>query len=1386
MKNAKAGGQAGYTGYEFQIHVTVWVALELMLASRSTDVIEVEPASHEDIAAQLAVSADKAASTITVPLAASPFHIQVKHRGTHWTATDFRDLLSDKAPAKKKKAAEKKGAKKKPAPKPGASPRKRGLALLQDEATTRYVLITDATIAPKLRPFAVEDLRQECGASKLPWAAGKNIASDVVKRVSILPELGHRVLQLATEKVLGEYANVPPQKRAACRAALIESVRLRLLNKLPGAWKGEELEKTIESHGGFFPPDQNPVLPDNFGQFLAKLAERNAVLITGTAGTGKTTIARKLATDLQLEGDRAELVRGSEGLGKVEEAMDAPGRHVFLIEDPWGGYEVGPQADLWRKALPELIAKARPDKRFVITTRTSVRQTAMERLTLGLAEIEVALLPEHYSAKARVEIFEHALHGVTGRKKDWADLHRKKILERLEAPMALRRCADKIRNVTAVQALDVDSLIKDCSVEMQSETFKAEVKGRGREDVEAAIALWGWHVISNPVNEDSVKALRAVLAGGGLNPVPDVRKLHGWLGTSGWWDTTKDGLVAHPTVLAGAEALAASEAEAAERVLGAMLVGLVAAGDTAHALTLRLQAEKHLSSLAPAVEQAVAAHAEGRLLSVNDPGWRQAYSDAVKIVPAKSPVGILLKALEARDDSALHYWNPDTLGVADTAQIAASSDAKEVARRWIRGTLPDETTWTFEDGKLTTFFNKFGWDFSEDFHRLALEEIEHGNPNVPIAVIVEAALLGPAPKYEELLQPALKAYAEADEYYESHREDLRAADQREMHDANAERLEESVREGYELPGAALASIVAVRRSREGWKWLVEVENETLLYYWADSVDTTLTDDELDALEKACGAAKRHLFRKAIFNSGRSDLLTKVFADFPKLDGEQLHEAIDGLRKIVDTEEWEKVVAPNFQKIPWPQRASQLRWNSPTGNLDSNWMPGCFSMDERTALKLCQVVSNEQDVRQRFPISGAVRTLLDQLASKAEPRTAGWAVEVLATAQESVSQHLDRLEKSEIWQARLRALKARTLVNASDLNSKLVTALDDPDYRLRATAIDMLAPTAKPAIRKRILELATKDKSGPVREAAANAIAVQKWKEGELVLAGLLNDKLDTGQYSGMVGDRSEFRVAQAAARGLGRLKPLEKATQEAALEFLTPSKPSTSPREDDLEVHYALLDVLAAEDDARILPLLVQFLKNRRHNAGYKSSAYPLRYGAAWALFRHLLARPNDASSVDQSAIETAATHDDPRLAAPAMLVLGLLQPTALAPLRSAIAAGSFSAERGILALIATPASAGDSRSALRKAIGENHPALQLLDLDDQALPKDQESWKELLKTHPELENWLKTIQTDEDVFPTIRNMLRLILQFENPEEIPTGNPFGSHFATQIPTLRLG
>ncbi len=126
----------GFPGYEYQIEVTIWVALDLRLAKVATDEVMIEPRSEEDLEA--AVTHPAAASLrLTAQGVRLDLILQAKTRsGSPWPATAIADVLLGKDVDDADRGGK----------------RSRPLAMLKNDPERRYIFVTNEASAWALRP----------------------------------------------------------------------------------------------------------------------------------------------------------------------------------------------------------------------------------------------------------------------------------------------------------------------------------------------------------------------------------------------------------------------------------------------------------------------------------------------------------------------------------------------------------------------------------------------------------------------------------------------------------------------------------------------------------------------------------------------------------------------------------------------------------------------------------------------------------------------------------------------------------------------------------------------------------------------------------------------------------------------------------------------------------------------------------------------------------------------------------------------------------------------------------------------------------------------------------------------------------------------------------
>jgi hypothetical protein len=367
MKNDEGGANPSYQGYDYQKLVTVWVALRLMFGpGAAADQVVVEPASHDDVKALLAVSEEAAEASLKIAVG-SELHVQIKFKGAGaWSAKEFAGVINDKTA---------KGTK-------GPKPRPRAKALLLANSNRRYVFITNSSVDSGLAKGRVKYPEQNPDAAFMPANLNLKLPDrqSLAGRFALIEGMTHEETRRQIDKILTAALHVPTQALDACVDRLKRAVEDRFL-AVPDPLRKADIEKIAEGFGGV--PHANPQLagyvpPANLPVAEARLTQLGAVLLIGPSGYGKSLTADKLAFDRRQADPPYKVVRESAGLPAIEEAFAAPGRVLFHLEDPWGqsGLKTG-EAENWTKRISALINQGAPDKQFVITSRSEIYRAAL-------------------------------------------------------------------------------------------------------------------------------------------------------------------------------------------------------------------------------------------------------------------------------------------------------------------------------------------------------------------------------------------------------------------------------------------------------------------------------------------------------------------------------------------------------------------------------------------------------------------------------------------------------------------------------------------------------------------------------------------------------------------------------------------------------------------------------------------------------------------------------------------------------------------------------------------------------------------------------------------------------------------------------------------------
>lgn len=410
--NPSSGG-ASLEGYMYQLNVSVWTALDLLLAKRVARQIVLEPATDEDLESDIEEEPD----ALTQDMELSGYHlvVQCKLRSTGpWRHEELGRLLAHGT--RRKKAKER----------------------LQDSGL-RYLLITSADLVGVARNLRVETLGDWPPSANMPTDLGNDLPADAGGRVAVLSGMDDEKVSTRTERLLTERFRVPRTNVPRCLERLREDALNRMRGAGHGIWTREAVERIVIENGGYVGESadlEGFVRPTNWADLEGALNTRHALVITGASGTGKTRSAKALIAGLReaVPGIRHEVI-----LGGPERIMSdtASGPVVYEIEDPWGRYRLEPTSVPWNDTLDDILQTAGPDRKFVVTSRSDVlRETRPGSLRQKWI---VHLEEENYRAEERVQLFENRLRGLPGVLQPIALRYRKEAVTRLSTPLEMHR-----------------------------------------------------------------------------------------------------------------------------------------------------------------------------------------------------------------------------------------------------------------------------------------------------------------------------------------------------------------------------------------------------------------------------------------------------------------------------------------------------------------------------------------------------------------------------------------------------------------------------------------------------------------------------------------------------------------------------------------------------------------------------------------------------------------------------------------------------------------------------------------------------------------------------------------------------------------------------------
>lgn len=1133
------GAAAALAGYDYQLDVSVLAALDLMLAKKRASAITLEPANQEDLEAHL----DEAApSAIEAKAEADTYRLilQVKRRSTEpWDIEAFKRLLA-------------RGKRRPPARKH------------LDDLMNRYVLVTDADATGVLRNLCVGGLDEWPPIASFPASLSTLLPHQPEGRIAIWAGLSSRLLELETNALLSELLHVPAVEIPACRVALREDARRRMRGSSPGVWTRGDLTDQIRRFGGYLasaPELDVFVPPANWYAITDRVRTRNAVVITGPSGTGKTTAAFALCEAMRNINPKLNVVTTTDSVSSVR-FIASRGPTLFYVEDPWGQYTLRPGSETWTEQLPRLLRSARPDCQFIITTRTDM-------LAAGEGEDKmkswsVCLDAEQYRGGRLADIHDKRLVGLAPSRQDIAWRFKDRTLDQLETPLEIdiyfSGLADGPEPGEGDEAFyrRVISLAHRDAIE---DTVVKKLK---------AIDPHGWSAVIWCLLKTHGKVERKTL-------VAIQRGMRNTPAFSDGLERVTNSLVAsrhlrqpgsavafsHPSVRAGLERAMRDDWGRSEQAILALVEALIAekpslnewALETAARLVTAARSEFDEKIILPgAAQETIDRSLESALVDTGT-DFDMVLELAAEVgSPASTPCELARWFTNGQRPKSTWFslgWEPPSLDDAWYERVAADPRSRGIAERFVREHLP-------------TASRRYGRGFVTRLDRIATEltpafidaarAVAGGGFDANGDTIGQGAVRD-IDAFEDVLLLALDELALGrHEWRVTLKERRRAIDEDEIDKVEGEHFHESRQDDGYTAGVFISTYVEAVLTERGWQTLEKHPRAPeLAWEWGRQVSNREAPPPLDEARALITAGARDKDEHRAWDHLRSNWQSLLAGDLERrvldvTDDPELRSSLAACviaaapASIVSFIEAVSGNVAALVEILVDLRAAEHDLRS---KIDPGAVASALKSGPAWAGAFYQALATEE--QDATAVSREVADILEPVAFGASEAALAAIVNVLVASNGKPFEHIARwLDVASSSGSAYEAAKSAEVVGAKDL---LQAALRHRFADARRRALEGLAPPESEPLGPNLLAM-VEDPSGRVRQALVTLLGRASHAEH---VGTLLRLAADDWSEADMHDDEPVLNLARQAVKSLGKYSDLDSSTGTRLVEIAATS-----------------------------------------------------------------------------------------------------------------------------------------------------------------------------------------------------------------------------------------
>jgi len=1254
-------GQPGYKGYRYQIDTSVWCALDLFYVQKKYDSVVIEPASHEDIEVVPSEEANALCSFDKHHL-----FIQIKSRpGQVINKSKFTSILigdNDKA---------RKGPKSRI--RPLDILQDKNLSYSRYILITDGIILFDKgfcvqKLGQKSAPKSGTDIISKNVKKGID-------PESIIKRISIIEGKNWEYINKDTVELLEKYCHLPRQKSDDCRKNLSEQVRERLLGRLPNEWHKMEIDQTIREYGGLPNPTKSMsiyVSPKNEDKALDLLNSEHSILIYGAPGVGKTMLAEAIVDKMRRSNPPFLAISNhSADQNMIKGAFSKRGPIILFLDDPWGKTKLELEAVSWRNDIPFLLREVKEDKKIVIVSRENILQKVWSNkkdMPTVLRRITFKVSPDDYGEKERIEITKN-VRKLSNYATAWHDAqirsHWNKLTKGLPELAGYVEAIKSVYEFEKKGKIEFDKLIRKCNAEHLVETLSRLITDNDDSEVISYIIIWGlihvaprsvkgyWKRLEHNEYKNEAEKFSEWFSDFRYSQITiPILKTSDYLIDIGWIKYNEfNGLsFKDPRIEEAFEKAMNRSPDITKNVMTHIYKCLTRENRYEDALELvkklktrRLRPpeslliatdnwlitnsiECHLSDFPEAFTNLGNWHTGNKTESI----FASAFHPSKLVFPEKPSVNKKKEIIHWDRGPNFSIWSK-----SDESDISKNSNCLKLAVRFLQSCFSQrvEWSWSFNSKKIISKFHSLWGNFKE--YRIELSEAclkglnrARKNDCSLEGLIRGLHYWGENTDLENAMKMVLYDLKDVEEWYKQWENEYGKDLGQGVYDADYENhLTEEPGERFSPIQDALDEVVYSLGKRHGCVWLAEKFSDSRLSQ--SCVCSLSCMKDMHDLEKALNICINHtkhdhIIKEIYMAIGRSEckemesiLLNAIASDHV----EKVRGALTGLAALNKPDNFAKKISSQLKSFNFINKIrlrKALEWfEGPKKHFaPTEWQESfslIWSAEEENVLHMTDKTEfDEKEIYETYiKLSSKEKSLLKTLIQADDLHNSIIALLILICGKDEYPEKLLISKRTNPDpKHRYAAFWGLSLLN--DMES-LKIALKDKDYKCRRLAVIHLAKSADTdkKLRKRIIKIATTDKSALVREVCAQIIGTYRWKEGLKTIRIMLEDDRNISQGTGLFrGVVPNCHVARAAANALENFSTEANNIIPSLIKFLRNGKEA----QHDPVVHLKLIDVLGKSGDRVSKEILIELLQDEWFIESHEKREYFRRHEAAWSL----------------------------------------------------------------------------------------------------------------------------------------------------------------------------